>query len=209
MIAVATQWWRLVFHHGCNLSCSAFFVYVFYQQIHTATAEASVPELLLGIACLLFAVVMLFRPFAMDARTDALAVLICGLCKTYYWLFEFSVQSSGLKLLLGSSLVFVSTLLWIVSVVWLGRSFSILPALREIRTTGPYRFVRHPIYFSYVLLDVGLLLSYPSLFNFVVVGFAIGLYVVRINMEESLLGRVEIYNEYSRRTRFRLIPFVY
>ena len=152
---------------------------------------------------------MLFRPFAMDARTDALAVLICGLCKTYYWLFEFSVQSSDLKLQLGSIVVFVATLLWVVSVFWLGRSFSILPALREIRTTGPYRFVRHPIYFSYVLLDVGLLLSYPSLFNFVVVGFAIGLYVVRINMEESLLGRVEIYNEYRRRTRFRLIPFVY
>ena len=198
-----------MFHHGCNLACSTFFLYVFYQQIRTATAEASVPELLLGIACLLFAVVMLFRPFAMDARTDALAVLICGLCKTYYWLFELSVQSSDLQLQLGTSLVFVSTLLWAVSVFWLGRSFSILPALREIRTTGPYRFVRHPIYFSYVLLDVGLLLSYPSLFNFVVVGFAIGLYVVRINMEESLLGRVEVYKEYRRRTRFRLIPFVY
>ena len=198
-----------MFHHGCNLACSSFFLYVFYQQIRTATAEASVPELLLGIACLLFAVVMLFRPFATDARTDALALLICGLCKTYYWLFEFSVQSSGLKQLLGSIVVFVATLLWMVSVFWLGRSFSILPALREIRTTGPYRFVRHPIYFSYVLLDAGLLLSYPSLFNFVVVGFAIGLYVVRMNMEESLLGRVELYNEYRRRTRFRLIPFVY
>ncbi len=209
MIAVVTQWWRLVFHHGCNLACSSFFLYVFYDQMHVATAEASVPEFLLGIACLLFAVVMLFRPFAVDSRTDALALLICGLCKTYYWLFEFSVQSSGFKQLLGSIVVFVATLLWTVSVFWLGRSFSIMPALREIRTTGPYRFVRHPIYFSYVLLDLGLLFSYPSLFNFVVVGFAIGLYVVRINMEESLLGRVEVYNEYRRRTRFRLIPFVY
>lgn len=209
MISVATQRWRWVFHHGCNLACSAFFLYVFYQQIHVAAVEASFPELLLGIACLLFAVVMLFRPCALDSRTDVSALLVCGLCKTYYWLFDFTPQSSDVKLLLGSGLVLVSILLWIVSVFWLGRSFSILPALREIRTTGPYRFVRHPIYFSYVLLDFGLLLAYPSLFNFVVVGFAIGLYVVRINMEETLLGRVELYNSYRLRTRFRLIPFVY
>ena len=206
---MTTEWWRVLFHHGCNLACSSFFVFVFYQQITASFADSSVPDLVLGIACLAFAVVMLFRPYATEARHDAFALLICGLCKTYYWLFDLTTPGDDVKLLFGSGLIVLATFVWIASVLWLGKSFSILPALRDLRTTGPYRFVRHPIYLSYLLIDTGFLLSYPSLLNCAVVGLAVGLYMVRIDMEEKLLGSLEAYRAYRRRTRFRLIPFVY
>lgn len=209
MATVTAQWWQMLFHHGCNLACSSFFVFVFYQQISASFVDLSIPDLALGIACLVFAVFMLFRPYAFETRTDVFALVICGLCKTYYWLFDLTTPGDDLKFFFGSGLIVFATFTWIASVFWLGKSFSILPALRDLRTTGPYRFVRHPIYLSYVIMDFGFLLSYPSLRNCVVVALALGLYTIRISMEEKLLGNLEAYGEYRLRTRFRLIPFVY
>ncbi len=40
----------------------------------------------------------------------------------------------------------------------LGRSFSIVPEPRELRTTGPYRFVRHPVYFGQFLAQAAIIL---------------------------------------------------
>lgn len=198
-----------MFHHGCNLACSSFFMFVFYTQISSGSIEPFSPDLILGVACLVFAVLMLLRPYATAARHDFVALLVCGLCKTYYWLFDLTTPSSDLTHLFGSGLIVIATFMWIAGVFWLNKSFSILPALRELRTNGPYRIVRHPIYLSYVMLDFGFLLSYPSLKNCAIVGFALGLYTIRINMEEKLLGKLEAYCEYRRHTRFRIIPFVY
>jgi protein-S-isoprenylcysteine O-methyltransferase Ste14 len=40
----------------------------------------------------------------------------------------------------------------------LGRSFGLLPAQRGLVVVGPYRFVRHPIYFGYLIGHIGFLL---------------------------------------------------
>lgn len=110
---------------------------------------------------------------------------------------------------LGGMIAAAGALLTLVSVHCLGRSFAILPALREIRTSGVYRFVRHPIYLSYLITAVGILLRHPTLYNVAVALVGIALILCRIRFEERLLAQDAAYRAYMGAVRFRLIPGVY
>jgi len=88
----------------------------------------------------------------------------------------------------------------------LGRSFGIVAANRGIVVRGPYRFVRHPIYFGYLVTHVGFFLSNASLWNAAVYAAAYFFQVARIFSEERLLSDDEAYREYSRTVRYRLLP---
>ena len=94
--------------------------------------------------------------------------------------------------------------------VFLGRSFGLLPAQRGLVTAGPYRFVRHPIYFGYLVGHVGFLLANFSWRNFAVLGLLYAAQVVRIRREEAILAATDgDYGRYQSRVRWRLLPFVY
>jgi protein-S-isoprenylcysteine O-methyltransferase Ste14 len=91
----------------------------------------------------------------------------------------------------------------------LRRSFGIVAANRGVKASGLYRIVRHPMYLGYIVSQIGILLSGPTLANIVVVGICWILYVMRINAEERLLLKDEIYRDFALRTRYRLVPGVY
>jgi protein-S-isoprenylcysteine O-methyltransferase Ste14 len=91
----------------------------------------------------------------------------------------------------------------------LGRSFGLLPANRGLILRGPYRLVRHPMYFGYLLVHVGFLLLNPSLWNLMVYVAAYACQVPRLLVEERLLARDKSYAEYQQQVRYRLIPGVF
>jgi protein-S-isoprenylcysteine O-methyltransferase Ste14 len=98
--------------------------------------------------------------------------------------------------------------------VFLGRSFGLLPAHRGLVMRGPYRFVRHPIYFGYLVGHVGFLLVNFSWRNAIVLGVLYAAQVVRIQREEAMLSQGSgqagsDYRHYQTRVRWRLLPFVY
>jgi protein-S-isoprenylcysteine O-methyltransferase Ste14 len=98
--------------------------------------------------------------------------------------------------------------------VYLGRSFGLLPAQRGLVMKGPYRFVRHPIYFGYLVGHVGFLLVNFSWQNALVLGVLYAAQVVRIQREEAVLAQGDgqaagDYRHYQARVRWRLLPFVY
>jgi protein-S-isoprenylcysteine O-methyltransferase Ste14 len=97
----------------------------------------------------------------------------------------------------------------LVALLALGRSFGIVAANRGLKTSGPYRLVRHPVYAAYLLTMVGYLLENPSLRNIVLVSVVTGLQIVRIEEEERCLRADDEYGAYTKRVRYRLVPFVY
>jgi len=75
-------------------------------------------------------------------------------------------------------------------------------------TTGPYRFVRHPIYSAILLFVWAGALSYVSIVSIVARVLATAAIAVRIASEERLLlERYPEYAAYAARTR-RVVPFV-
>lgn len=97
----------------------------------------------------------------------------------------------------------------IASKVALGRSFGLLPAHRKLVLGGPYRIVRHPIYFGYMIHNVGFLLANWHVWNLVVVLVLLLVQVYRIQREELVLASNPEYRDYRTRVKWRMVPFVW
>src|SRR5213595_3794145 len=93
----------------------------------------------------------------------------------------------------------------LVTLLTMGRLFGVRPAVRGLVTSGPYRFVRHPMYLSYVLADIGYnLQEWNSVLLLVLVGWASLVY--RIHAEERLLSQHAEWPAYVVLVRYRLFP---
>lgn len=97
----------------------------------------------------------------------------------------------------------------IVSLARLGRSFAILPALRDIVTGGPYAIVRHPAYLGELLMLGACALALDRVPGALLMIAALLAFALRIGAEESLLSASEDYERYRARVRFRLLPRIW
>jgi len=111
--------------------------------------------------------------------------------------------------LAGQIVQVVGLSLAIYGILSLNRSFGLVPAHRGVRSTGAYRWVRHPLYAAYAVMAAGYLASNLTARNAAIVAVAYACQVVRIFNEERLLSRYPAYLEYRGRTRWRLVPYVF
>jgi protein-S-isoprenylcysteine O-methyltransferase Ste14 len=77
-------------------------------------------------------------------------------------------------------------------------------------TEGPYRFIRHPGYAGAIILlpAMGLLLG--SVYSLIPAAIAIVLIVIRTYLEDTMLQKeLPGYADYTRKTRFRLVPGIW
>ena len=100
-------------------------------------------------------------------------------------------------------------LLALLAAATLGRNLGVLPAMRGLTTRGVYAVVRHPMYAAYMLLLIAYVAGEPSALNATVAGVASALLVVRLQAEETMLGKRVDYQEYCRRVPWRLVPGCY
>jgi protein-S-isoprenylcysteine O-methyltransferase Ste14 len=81
---------------------------------------------------------------------------------------------------------------------------------QSVVSTGPYRYVRHPMYASTFLFFPGSALLLGSWWGLMFCTVLLGLLVWRIPLEERMLENgLTGYDEYARRVRYRLIPRVW
>ena len=81
---------------------------------------------------------------------------------------------------------------------------------QSVATGGPYRAIRHPGYLGAALFALGTALLLGSAWSLLPGAAAIVLLVVRTSLEDrTLKAELEGYADYSRRTRFRLLPGIW
>jgi protein-S-isoprenylcysteine O-methyltransferase Ste14 len=125
----------------------------------------------------------------------------------------FYPQKQGMGVLLAGPIALVSVTFAIWAILTLGTQWSIqaqLKANHQLVTTGPYRFVRHPIYTSFfgLLIATGLVFSDSKRLAIGIVLYFICT-TIRIRSEESLLRQEfgATFDTYARNTP-AVLPFV-
>jgi protein-S-isoprenylcysteine O-methyltransferase Ste14 len=107
------------------------------------------------------------------------------------------------------TVIFISNIIGMITLLNLGRSFGILIARRQVKINGAYSLIRHPMYFSDILLRVGFLISHTNPFTIIMFALSSGCYVYRALLEEKHLGKNRDYQDYMKRVHYRFIPFVF
>ena len=97
----------------------------------------------------------------------------------------------------------------IYTLLRLGRSFSMMSEARRLVTSGPYRFVRHPLYVAEELAIIGISMQFFSLSTAFVLAVQIAFQLRRMHNEEAVLA--ESFPEYAayRQRTARLLPGIY
>ncbi len=90
-------------------------------------------------------------------------------------------------------------------------NFNIQPKLKEGCTlvmTGAYRYIRHPMYTSVITMMFAVLVSTPTLLEFIFFVSLIVILVLKAKREEALwCGHNEAYLEYQTKTKL-FIPYI-
>lgn len=113
----------------------------------------------------------------------------CGFVATSLWLLKWAFQDINVSSFLG---------------------FSAASESSGLVTTGLYKIVRHPLYFSSTVLLVGIFLVLPSWTVAVSVGFSIVYIVIGIEFEERKLRQQfgSAYDDYALGKK-KFLPFIY
>jgi len=165
-----------------------------------------------GIALITVTLTVLLLRRPPQTKGKGLTVRLAALCGTYLtaslvWLpryemgFAFSLLS--LTLILGG------TGFAVFSLLHLGRSFSVMAEARKLVTSGPYAYVRHPLYLGEAVLVLGLALQYLSPLAVAIVALQFAVQLVRMQNEETVLSALfPEYADYPLRTH-RVLPGFY
>jgi protein-S-isoprenylcysteine O-methyltransferase Ste14 len=162
---------------------------------------------LLALTTIGLAGVALLRPPARDLDDRWWVYLVCVVSMVYALGYRFDPQSTLVRAIFWSRIVllFVAGL----SLLSLGKSYALLPALREVRSGFFYRYVRHPVYAMYMVADLAVILLEPSLWNVGVAAVGASAFYLRSTLEERVLGQDPIYARYMRLVPWRFFPGVY
>jgi protein-S-isoprenylcysteine O-methyltransferase Ste14 len=121
--------------------------------------------------------------------------------------WESSSQVSEIGLFIG----LIGAAFAFAAIASLRANFSIVPEAHSLVMTGPYRWLRHPMYFAELLMIVGLAVGGLRITVLIGAVLVIGLQIYRVRVEERLLRATfpTTFEQFVSRTPYRLIPLVW
>ncbi|MGY4258880.1 protein-S-isoprenylcysteine O-methyltransferase Ste14 [Bradyrhizobium sp. USDA 4516] len=182
-------------------------------KLGTMTGEpwtSLVSSLCVAVFYLMLALLILTRGPA-KAQAEGLLPRIAAFAGTYWpWTITFFDRTDGALLNLASTVcVLIGMIMILATVRHLGRSFSLVPQARSVVQSGPYRWIKHPLYLSEEIVFLGVVLQHLSWMTVAWLFLHIGIQVSRILYEEDVLRRtLPEYSSYEA-SRWRLIPYVW
>lgn len=141
-----------------------------------------------------------------------LAFLIPGFDYRWGWSRRLFGGAPTSLALVSLTLVLASFLFvfWVVGVNRFAGSTIRVEEGQPVISSGPYRWMRHPMYSGSLVLFVFTPLALGSYIALPLFAVLIPIYVIRLLNEEKVLRReLPGYTEYCLHTRYRLIPFVW
>jgi protein-S-isoprenylcysteine O-methyltransferase Ste14 len=133
----------------------------------------------------------------------------------YFYLYNFTIPGIALSaydnlapqnlqmplVYIGLVLGFIGPAIAVWGIIYLGRCFGIFVAVRGIVTSGPYRYIRHPLYSGYICMFVGMFLTGPCEVLLILVPIHFVLFYWRARLEEARLAEFSPeYREYRKST---------
>lgn len=191
----------------------AILIWLFYglalRLVANFTATHNIANLLALISEALVVVLALIRrtPQVITFRIDDWALAFGGACATLF-LRPVTMTPLGPQEI-GWALQAIGFLGALWCKVALFRNFGVAPAIRGVEDRGPYAFLRHPMYASYFIAQLGFLYAFPTFWNAGIIAAWALIQILRINAEERMLKTEPRYQAYAGRVRWRLIPRVY
>ena len=161
--------------------------------------------LLIAFTAVLDIGLVLFSRVTRERDESLLSITFTVVGSFYYLAFQLEPGTHLVPETVAAGLQVTGVVIQICAKLTLRRSFGLLPANRGVVVRGPYRVLRHPIYFGYLIRDMGFLLRNFGIQNVVVLAVHVGVQACRIIREERVLSKDRTYREYMSRVRYRLI----
>jgi protein-S-isoprenylcysteine O-methyltransferase Ste14 len=158
-------------------------------------------------------------PFWVQVSLVVLGLAICAVMIYFLWipLFSLSIQTSHLLDVFGFILYAAGCLFMLWARRTLGKMWGISTSQQvklfddhQIIQSGPYAFVRNPMYFGWWVAMFGLILLYPVWMVLLLFLFSLVAFIGRAHREDAALAERfgEAWTEYKKHTKF-LVPFIY
>ena len=90
------------------------------------------------------------------------------------------------------------------------RTVQVEKGVQKVITTGPYAIVRHPMYLAVIIMFGITPLALGSYWGLIPLSAIVVLLYFRITDEEQLLKEeLEGYEEYMKKTKYRILPKIW
>ena len=176
-------------------------------RLNSINGFIDILRILVCLCNLMMGILLIFRrtagfEMAPFSKPYWLGMVVCNII-----VFKYSndlpiISISSFFLLIGAS--------WtVISLCTLGKQFALFPTNPKIVTKGVYRIIRHPIYLGESIIVIACFLSNVRWLNTIaLIVFAVFLYM-RINLEEQVMEKGYEYDEYQKKVKWKLLPYIW
>jgi len=189
------------------IACLPIAYTVYYRYHHWGLG---LPLISYSIGMLILIATMIFRRPPKRITPNPWYWLLAFVA-SYWGFFTLGVMQRGYPVAsrgVSDAVAICSLLIIVWARLSLGRNIGLVPAQREIVTSGAYRYVRHPIYTGAFVGFLGIALRAYSPRNVVLLGLGTFWFLIKSIVEENFLRADPQYAAYLQKVRARWIPFV-